>query len=63
MCVTPTDPGRMLGPGLSVISYCLHVSTVEMQAAELCVYDPGSAVDPGCAQNSVRLGEALMLQC
>lgn len=65
MSVTSADPERMLGPGLSVISGCLYVSTVEMEAAEcrICVYDPGSTVDPRCSQNSVRPGETLMLQC
>lgn len=65
MFLTSADPGRMLGPGLRVISDCVFVSDVETEAAErgLCEYDPGSTVDPRCSQNSVRLGEMLMLQC
>lgn len=65
MSVTSHSSGRMLGPGLRVISDCVYVSTVETEAAEhrLCVYDFGATVDPRCAQNSVRLGETIMLQC
>lgn len=63
--MTSANPGRKLGPGLRVISDCLYLSTVEMEAAErrLCVDDPRSTVDPRCSQNSVRLGETHMLQC